>query len=160
MGVVCCFCPWGFVPQGKLFFCSQGFVPQEKLFFSPWGFFPQGKFGRPMLPRSPAHCASGFFPPREAGTADVAALASKLCLKVSSPKGSWGDRCCRALQRIVPRGFISQGKLGRLMLPRSPANCASEFRPQREAGVASMMPRSPVGEGLIFFLFLPGVLYH
>ena len=32
----------------------------------------------------------GFRPPREAGAANVAALASGLFLGVSSPKGSWG----------------------------------------------------------------------
>ena len=32
----------------------------------------------------------GFHPPREAGADDVAALASRLLLGFSSPKGSWG----------------------------------------------------------------------
>ena len=76
-------------------------------------------------------------------------------LGVSSPKGSWGGRCCRARQRIVPRGFVPQGKLGRPILPRSPENCVSGFRPPREAGAASMTPRLPAGEALPF---VPGVL--
>ena len=47
-------------------------------------------------------------------------------------------------------GFSPQGKLGRPMLPRSPANFSSGFRPPREAGAASMTPRSPAGEALPF----------
>ena len=39
---------------------------------------------------SSMNLSSGFRPPREAGAADVVALASELCLGVSSPKGSWG----------------------------------------------------------------------
>ena len=35
------------------------------------------------------------------------------------------------------------------MLPRSPAGCSSGFRPPREAGAESMLPRSPAGEALL-----------
>ena len=49
-----------------------------------------------------------------------------------------------------PQGFVPQGKLGRPMLPRSPAGCYLGFRPPREAGAASMLSRSPAGEGLLF----------
>ena len=52
----------------------------EGLLSSP-GFRPPGE----VLRRS-----SGIRPPREAGAADVAALARKLLLGVLSPKRSWG----------------------------------------------------------------------
>ena len=96
------------------------------------------------------------FPPKVSwdGVND-AALARGLFLGVSSPQGSWGSRCCHARQRIVPWGFVPQGKMGRPMLPRSPENCASGFRPPREAGAASTTPRLPSDEAL---LFVPGVL--
>ena len=87
------------------------------------------------------------------GGVNDSALASRLFLGVSSPKESWGGRCCRARQKIVPGGFVPQGKLGRPMLLRSPENCDSGFRPPREAGAASMTPRSPAGQAL---LFVPG----
>ena len=75
LGVVVVVVPGVSPPQGKLFFCYQGFVPQEKLFFGPRGFVPQGKLGWLMLPRSPANCASGFRPPREAGAASMTPLS-------------------------------------------------------------------------------------
>ena len=64
--------------------------------------------------------------------------SSSLVLGVLSPKGIWGIQCCRVCQRIVPRGFVPHGKLGRPMLPSSQANCALGFRPPREAGAADV----------------------
>ena len=80
-------------------------------------------------PREALLLFPGFFFPRR---------NSSFVLGVLSPKVSWGGRCCRACQRIVPRGFVPQGKLGRPMLPRSPVNCASGFLPPREAGAADV----------------------
>ena len=64
--------------------------------------------------------------------------SSSLVLGILSPKGSWGGRCCRFCQRIVPRGFVPHGKVGRPMLLHSPENCASGFRPPREAGAVDV----------------------
>ena len=108
-----------------LLLLSPGFhSPREALLLSS-GFFPQENLFFEFVPR--------FLPPREAGASDVAALASGLFLRVSSP----------------------QGKLGRLMLPRSPKNCYFGFCPPSEAGAASMTSRSPAGEAVPF---IPGVL--
>ena len=124
---LCC-CHFLFTAPLKVERCllllSLGFhPPREALLLFP-GFRP---LGEALL------WSSGFLPPREAGAADVDALASELCLGVSSlkgsgaasmtprsllvlgvssPKGSWGVRCCRSRQRIMPRGFVPPREAG------------------------------------------------
>ena len=70
---------------------SPGFrPPREALLWSSGCHPPRESGSASMMPRSPANCYLGFRPPSKAGAADVAALASKVLLEVSSPKRSWG----------------------------------------------------------------------